>query len=813
MHFPKLSLVLAAIVCLAASSLAAGDLPAWTDDSGIVLNASPRQFSPGALTSLTGRVYHEIDVPVRARWTIDVRTESGSSVRQFSVSGRYAPGEPIEVTATWDGRDAFGKIVPEGAYEVLLAVELRAEEGGRRVRKSIANDEEPAPRVALIEQRFQQRVIVASNAGSGRRITSSSLPPFEPGYPFTYYYGTLHNQTSYSDGGHPNDPTCSSSTIHAAGDFDPAMAYNYARNTGRLDFLGIVDHNHFFDNACPGCTAAQIVQRYHDGRNAAAAATVNGSFVGIYGMEWGYISNPNGGFYNQGHVNLYETPKLFGWEPTGCTSGCYWDVFTDPAAANYATMYSRAMANPSVWGAFGQFSHPSDGTKSAIDQGVDFNALQYTPDGDDLIHTIAVISGPASGYSTTGTDTGTLYAGEPVNGPAYAPYTSIDMYNRALGAGFHVAPVADPDVHCSNYGTSTRDRTVILATSLTKAALFDAIHNRRVYAASDSNVQLVYTMAANSTVYHMGAGGIRTLGPVSTSGAITLHTAVRDPDPNEFATSIKIKEPVPGNINGSDTVIATGTASPFDFTFTPPPGLHTYYVYVTLNTGDRIWSAPIWINQSSVVTPDFTLSSTPPSVTVLAGSSASYTININRTGGFTGAVSLSASGVPAGAAATFNPNPASTNSSALTVTTSTTTPAGSYPITTTGTSGSLTRTTSSTLVVQTPSAPDFTLSVSPASITVPATGGTATYTVTITPSGGFSSPVTLSASGLPAGATATFSPNPATGTSTLTVTVSSTTVAGSYLLTVSGTGGNPSLTRTATATLVKDAGTGCQGDC
>src|SRR5262249_16297070 len=158
---------------------------------------------------------------------------------------------------------------------------------------------------------------------------------------------------------------------------------------------------------------------------------------------------------------------LFGWEPSStCTVGtdCYFEVYTSPNAADYVTMYTRALQNPSPWGAFGQFMHPSDGTKSAAGQGVDFNSVQYTIDGDDFIHTAAVISGPATGFSTTTTDTGPLYAGEPVNGPNYAAYTSIDMYNRILGAGYHVAPVADPDVHCSNYGTSTRDRTVIMAT-------------------------------------------------------------------------------------------------------------------------------------------------------------------------------------------------------------------------------------------------------------------------------------------------------------------------------------------------------------
>src|SRR5262249_56328196 len=103
----------------------------------------------------------------------------------------------------------------------------------------------------------------------------------------------------------------------------------------------------------------------------------------------------------------------------------------------------------------------------------------------------------------------------------YSPYNSIDMYHRALSAGFHVAPAADSDAHCSNYGTSTRDRTVIAATSLSKAALFDALHQRRVYATSDPTAQLAFTMNANGTTYYMGAGGIRTSDPAPAPAAPT----------------------------------------------------------------------------------------------------------------------------------------------------------------------------------------------------------------------------------------------------------------------------------------------------
>jgi hypothetical protein len=273
------------------------------------------------------------------------------------------------------------------------------------------------------------------------------------------------------------------------------------------------------------------------------------------------------------------------------------------------------------------------------------------------------------------------------------------MYNRALSAGFHVAPAADSDVHCSNYGTSTRDRTVFAATQLTKAALFDAWHHRRMYATSLPTAQMAFTMNANSTTFFMGAGGIRTEGPVATSGAITLHSSAFD-SAGHTVSSIKIKEPVPGSTNGAFTLVASSSTSPFDFTFTPTGGNHAYYAYVTMNSGDEMWSAPIWINQQGGA-PDFSIAASPASQTVTRGSSTTYTVTVGALNGFTGTVSLSVSGLPSRTTATFNPSSiAGSGSSTLTITTANKTPAGTKTLTITGTSGSLSHSTQVTLVVQ-----------------------------------------------------------------------------------------------------------------
>lgn len=96
--------------------------------------------------------------------------------------------------------------------------------------------------------------------------------------------------------------------------------------------------------------------------------------------------------------------------------------------------------------------------------------------------------------------------------------------------------------------------------------------------------------------------------------------------------------------------------------------------------------------------------------------------------------------------------------------------------------------------------PDFSLSASPSSVTV-AQGGNGTSTITITPANGFSSSVTLSASGLPSGVTAGFGPNPATSTSTLTLTASATAATGTVTVTIKGVSGSLNHTTTLSLTV------------
>ncbi len=290
------------------------------------------------------------------------------------------------------------------------------------------------------------------------------------------------------------------------------------------------------------------------------------------------------------------------------------------------------------------------------------------------------------------------------------------------------------------------------------------------------------------------------------------------------STSYTVTITPSGGFTGSVTLSASGLPAGAAASFAPNPATSTSTMSVTTSSTTPTGSYPLTITGTSgtlshtasvtlivtaAATPNFTLSASPSSQTVTQGASTSYTVTITPSGGFTGSVTFSASGLPAGATASFAPNPA-TSTSSMTVTTATTTPAGSYPLTITGVSGTLSHTASVTLVVTAAGAGNFSLSATPASQSIPA-GASTTYTINVTRTGGFTGGVTLSATGVPAGATATFSPNPATGaSSTLTVATSGTTPVNTFTITVTGTSGTLSHTTTVSLTVTAAP---CTGEC
>jgi len=190
--------------------------------------------------------------------------------------------------------------------------------------------------------------------------------------------------------------------------------------------------------------------------------------------------------------------------------------------------------------------------------------------------------------------------------------------------------------------------------------------------------------------------------------------------------------------------------------------------------------------------PSFALSANPSGVSVNQSSSITTSITVTPQYGFTGSVTLAASGLPSGVTATWGTNPTS-GSSVLTLTASSSAAYFSGPVTITGTSGSLTATTVVTLTVQVPA---FTIATQ-SNIDI-GQGASSTAYVYVNGEYGFNGNVSLSVTGLPNGVTASWTQNPTTSTSGLTFAASTTAAIGTSTLTITGTSGTISATTTLT---------------
>jgi subtilase family serine protease len=201
------------------------------------------------------------------------------------------------------------------------------------------------------------------------------------------------------------------------------------------------------------------------------------------------------------------------------------------------------------------------------------------------------------------------------------------------------------------------------------------------------------------------------------------------------------------------------------------------------------WGAPSGqplINDLSgaLAAPAFTLSLSPLVLSISSGSSGVSTLTVGAENGFSGSVTLAASGLPKGVTASFSPT-STTGASTLTLMAAGSATAGTTTVTVTGTSGILKSTATISLAI---TVPNFTLSASPGTLSIPQ-GNSGVSTVTVGPQNGFSSSVSLAVSGLPKGVTASFSPVSTAGASTLTVVAAGSATAGTATVTVTGTSG------------------------
>src|SRR5215471_2295687 len=150
------------------------------------------------------------------------------------------------------------------------------------------------------------------------------------------------------------------------------------------------------------------------------------------------------------------------------------------------------------------------------------------------------------------------------------------------------------------------------------------------------------------------------------SGTVTLKS---------FGTPAGTATLSPGQLTFSGSSAQTATLT---LTTSTSATAKTYFPLITAFSANRLHDFQGTLNLgSSAGSPDFTIAASPGTQTVVSGNSVAYTVTIAPQNGFSGTVGLSATGLPAGATASFNPaSITGSGSSTLTVTTSGSTPNG-----------------------------------------------------------------------------------------------------------------------------------------
>lgn len=381
---------------------------------------------------------------------------------------------------------------------------------------------------------------------------------------YNYYFGNIHAHSSYSDGN--KDSNTSLMTT-------PLQDFNYAKASQQIDFYGISDHNHLE-------AGMKSPAYYHQGIADADSATIDGTFVALYGMEWGVISSG-------GHVIIYGYDSLIGWESNN------YDVYV--AKTNYASLWQKLNEKQD---AFAYLAHPDGGDfGNILANAVNLNA-------DNAIVGIAARSGPA--FSTN-----TSYS-NPATG------NNITDYNNALKQGYHLGVGLDHDTHNSVFGRQTAGRLVVLATTLTRSSILEAFRKMRFYSSDDWNTEVHFT------IDNQQMGSI-----ITQIGSPTIAVSITDPDISETVSSISVYYGVPGS-GLSPTILTTATnSSTLSYTDTIANNTnYYYYLKIVQADGNTIWTSPIWYTRNDSITNNApTTNFTPSATTICSGEQVTFIDN------------------------------------------------------------------------------------------------------------------------------------------------------------------------------------------
>lgn len=373
------------------------------------------------------------------------------------------------------------------------------------------------------------------------------------------YFGNLHSHTKYSDG---------SGT--------PKQAYKYARDTAKLDFLAITEHNHKAAETAAVEDNNDSIAHHHNLYNgtqsgsltsAAKTYTVSGKFVALYGQEFSTTSHGN-------HVNVFEVGEVI-------------DELAVPSKKfNKLVTWLGSHKDSQNQDAIIQFNHPK---KTQRDAGEEYGAddfaatQQWLNEMGKHARLISIQNGPSHTNA--------------INQPAHLD--SVQDFKEYLNLGFKLAPTCDQDNHYKNWGNVTSARTAVITDGLTKPKILEALRSRHAYATQDKNLKLIFRVQGQL------CGDVITALPASGSDLDIKYSITDDDEPdanyqievwsdNQTGGDVAKRLFQPIQTQGNNSLQQLKAIEDIPFT-----GAGQYVLFKIIqenehDSEDVAWTAPVW---------------------------------------------------------------------------------------------------------------------------------------------------------------------------------------------------------------------------